>query len=1084
MLHTTQAKDFFKQIAAALTLMALLTSLMPMGVFAQEVPAEEPVVNETLLMVNNSGNEPKDPNISVTICHASDSHQNPYVKETPNDGSKVVSGHGGHGGPVWYEGITDDWGDIIPPFIWYEKVGTGQNATWQQREYLGMNWDAAGQAIYRNACKIPEKIADLKILKNVDNDEPNEGSDVTYTLTVYNLGTNDATNVVVTDPLAVGLTYKSSSIAPTLTSPLTWNIPTLANGATWEVDVVVTLGSDTGGESIKNTATVTGGSPKDPDTKNNSDFVVIEPVDVANQIPGCTDVDAKNYSQVANVDNGSCLFELTVKKVIIGNTNATKDQFSFTINGASTTAFDVNGVAVVLLPNGNHSIVEVGKTGFVASYEGCSPAVINGASATCTITNTVEVGESRVCRIGDNLLQNGSFETPTVTGDWGIFNPVANWVISLSNGLELWANGFYGGASQGLQNAELDGNAPTKITQAVATEPGATYELRFDFSARPDADSAANNSVDALVGNVLLMNATADGSDIGVNTWSTHSKTFVATATSTEISFVDKGTADSYGSLIDNTVLCLVSPAPTCEPELNGSWADDVVSFEQGKRKDGSAVLLARSDEADALGAADWTPGEGVDFLSLGFGGVIEFTFGPFVPNVAGNDITVYEATNGTYPAETALVEVSQDGATWFAVGTATNPGASSFDFDSTGLAWIKYVRLTDTSVKASHTNDADGFDLDAVFVAQTVCKEPENPTPKTCSIVSDETTLVNGIASTLTWVHPNWTKELTAGKWIWDSSVEPTIGETATFTKAFNVDNAPTGATLKVAADNRYTVTLNGNPLACDGTGEYNYSSTDTCAAPVVSGVNTLTFVVTNDPYGTSDVQVNPSGLIYELTIDNASCSAVPSGKDTYKIEGRVWHDDDEDGNWDGVEESLIEETPEVPLAGREVRITNGTTNLATTTDANGYYYFEVEAGTWVITEVLPEGWKHTDDESHTVTVPSMSAMDDRPAFLAWLIPTAQAAVMGTYGYYDFGNDIIPTVTNGGSSSGRSGGGSSSTRTSRVLGLSTAAPQPMVLGEQVSVVPAGAPDTGHGGTSPQRTGLEMIHVLYIRREK
>jgi hypothetical protein len=64
----------------------------------------------------------------ITICHATDSHQNPYVTPPPDDGAKVVNGHGDHTGPVWFSGITTKWGDIIPPFIYFEKVGNGKDA--------------------------------------------------------------------------------------------------------------------------------------------------------------------------------------------------------------------------------------------------------------------------------------------------------------------------------------------------------------------------------------------------------------------------------------------------------------------------------------------------------------------------------------------------------------------------------------------------------------------------------------------------------------------------------------------------------------------------------------------------------------------------------------------------------------------------------------------------------------------------------------------------------------------------------------------------------------------------------------------
>lgn len=219
---------------------------------------------------------------------------------------------------------------------------------------------------------------------------------------------------------------------------------------------------------------------------------------------------------------------------------------------------------------------------------------------TCDFGNH-EIIQEPVCAVGENLLVNGSFEDPEVDGDWNIFSTVTGWTIALSDGLELWANGFYGGASDGNQNAELDGNAPTKITHNTTTVPGATYELRFDFSARPDADAIADNNVDGLVNGIAIMNATADGSDIAVNTWSTQAQTFVATGTSTEIGFEDKGTANSYGSLIDNAVLCLVR-----NPNNGGDDTDNDTPRRNGGG--GSGTRVKRAPAGEVLGASVSTP--------------------------------------------------------------------------------------------------------------------------------------------------------------------------------------------------------------------------------------------------------------------------------------------------------------------------------------------------------------------------------------------------------------------------------------------------------------------------------------------
>jgi hypothetical protein len=71
----------------------------------------------------------------VTICHATGSQSNPYVVITPN-ANGVVSGHVAH----------QDQRDIIPPFS-YNDHGT-------TKQFAGQNWDASGQAIFNNGCKV------------------------------------------------------------------------------------------------------------------------------------------------------------------------------------------------------------------------------------------------------------------------------------------------------------------------------------------------------------------------------------------------------------------------------------------------------------------------------------------------------------------------------------------------------------------------------------------------------------------------------------------------------------------------------------------------------------------------------------------------------------------------------------------------------------------------------------------------------------------------------------------------------------------------------------------------------------------
>ncbi len=217
-------------------------------------------------------------------------------------------------------------------------------------------------------------------------------------------------------------------------------------------------------------------------------------------------------------------------------------------------------------------------------------------------------------------------------------------------------------------------------------------------------------------------------------------------------------------------------------------------------------------------------------------------------------------------------------------------------------------------------------------------------------------------------------------------------------------------------------------------------------------------------------------------------------SEADTFRIEGYVWHDDNENTNWDGFGEDEPEVLVEEAQSGWTVQITNGTNTLSTTTDSSGFYYFEVSAGTWTITQTLIDGWTLITPVSGSfeVTVPPASLVQNSSLLqriLASLVNTAEAALVGTYGPYNFGNN--ESVGGGGSGSGSGGGGSGSGGSSRSGGSSNKVdtgsggnltlpdPTPQVLGESITVMPVGAPRTGFGGNSTN-FGIVSLYSTYL----
>lgn len=422
--------------------------------------------------------------------------------------------------------------------------------------------------------------------------------------------------------------------------------------------------------------------------------------------------------------------------------------------------------------------------------------------------------------------------------------------------------------------------------------------------------------------------------------------------------FYGRGEVDAitnYVQIPDTDKRCVFTNeyVPPCEDMPNGDWANTVVDFNQLKKNDGSDITDPnRTDEEKVLGAADWVNNGSTGFFSLGFGGSVTVEFDNYVPNVLGNDIAVHEATNNAYPAETAEVEVSQNGTDWETVGIASNTNVgkiSYFDFDSTGFAWIKFVRVTDTSDDSLHADDADGFDVDAIAATQSVCDEPEEPKVCTVTIVSDTTDTVDGAAAKLvTFIHNAWDAVVDApSKWIWgdDPVVDPVNETNQTFLKKFGWNGPVTNATLTIAVDNSYQVSVNGDVAGVDAT-EFNYVAANThdLTTFIDQGNNELEVAVKNWALANGTTKTNPAGLKYELVITGTDAECDIDYEEPVEPKFSTVTMCKVDGNQTALSGwNLMLLGDEVDTVG--VSATNGT---GATVNLNTGAYVAVASGTW----------------------------------------------------------------------------------------------------------------------------------------
>ncbi|NND74623.1 MAG: DUF11 domain-containing protein [Ilumatobacter sp.] len=112
-------------------------------------------------------------------------------------------------------------------------------------------------------------VADLSITKTDKHDPVKAKNKVQYTITVFNAGPKDASNVVVTDTLPAGVVlHKTKGCAEDRFGVPTCSLGTIAAGSSKVIDVEVFVDEDVLG-IITNTASVTSATP-DNDSSNNT----------------------------------------------------------------------------------------------------------------------------------------------------------------------------------------------------------------------------------------------------------------------------------------------------------------------------------------------------------------------------------------------------------------------------------------------------------------------------------------------------------------------------------------------------------------------------------------------------------------------------------------------------------------------------------------------------------------------------------------------------------------------------------------------------------------------------------------------
>ncbi|WP_343705970.1 gliding motility-associated C-terminal domain-containing protein [Flavobacterium sp.] len=170
------------------------------------------------------------------------------------NGGTIISGGGINDGSV-----TVSWSDIGPGTVTVAYINNCDERTMKT-----LNVTVA-------SC------SDLTITHTVDNPTPNFGDQVTFTITVNNVGEGDFINTLVSDLLPSGLQLVSSSATSGTYDPATqlWTIPTLNAGQSVVLTIVAEVLPNGNYTAV---ATVETSTPLDVDASNNSASVTLEPI--------------------------------------------------------------------------------------------------------------------------------------------------------------------------------------------------------------------------------------------------------------------------------------------------------------------------------------------------------------------------------------------------------------------------------------------------------------------------------------------------------------------------------------------------------------------------------------------------------------------------------------------------------------------------------------------------------------------------------------------------------------------------------------------------------------------------------------
>ena len=218
-------------------------------------------------------------------------------------------------------------------------------------------------------------------------------------------------------------------------------------------------------------------------------------------------------------------------------------------------------------------------------------------------------------------LNNGSFELGT---DPGSFTQLAdgstvitNWTIG-GNGVDYI--GTYWTASDGSRSIDLSATDTGSVSQTFTTIVGVPYKVTFDMAGNPAGGNQIKNMTVSAGGAPTAYTFDITGHNLVSMGWTSKTFNFVATSTSTTLTFTSLE-ANAFGPALDNVVITESAPA-----ECTGTYGAPIFGTSGSDNINGTSgndlIFAMGGDDIINAGSGDdcVVAGDGNDQVNAGNG--------------------------------------------------------------------------------------------------------------------------------------------------------------------------------------------------------------------------------------------------------------------------------------------------------------------------------------------------------------------------------------------------------------------------------------------------------------------------------